>query len=161
MKILGLIIIFSVFTFLGFSKAKDSVSALEDMKRAEFLLKNIVFCLKKENMPINRIFENCIIECDGKTKEFLCSVSLKNLNSIDLIAKKTGFCENKKVNCVLSEAFSVLGKYSAEHQISEIEFCRKKINGIYEKSENDFLSKSKLFRYFGVLAGLFFVILLL
>ena len=112
-------------------------------------------------MPINRIFENCIIECDGKTKEFLCSVSLKNLNSIDIIAKKTGFCENKKVNCVLSEAFSVLGKYSAEYQISEIEFCRKKINGIYEKSENDFLSKAKLFRYFGVLAGLFFVILLI
>ena len=161
MKILGLIIIFSIFTFLGFSKAKDSVSALEDMKRAEFLLKNIIFCLKRENMPINRIFENCIIECDGKTKEFLCSVSLKNLNSIDNIANKTGFCVNKKVNGVLSEAFSVLGKYSAEHQISEIEFCRKKINGIYEKSENDFLSKAKLFRYFGVLAGLFFVILLI
>ena len=76
MKILGLIIIFSVFTFLGFSKAKDCVLDNEDMKRAEFLLKNIVFCLKKENMPINRIFENCIIDCDGKTKEFLCSVSL-------------------------------------------------------------------------------------
>ena len=161
MKILGLIIIFSIFTFLGFSKAKDSVSALEDMKRAEFLLKNIIFCLKRENMPINRIFENCIIECDGKTKEFLCSVSLKNLNSIDNIANKTGFCVNKKVNGVLSEAFSVLGKYSAEHQISEIEFCRKKINGIYEKSEKDLLSKAKLFRYSGVLAGLFFVILLI
>ena len=54
MKILGLIIIFSVFTFLGFLKAKDSVSALEDMKRAEFLLKNIIFCLKRENMPVKK-----------------------------------------------------------------------------------------------------------
>ena len=161
MKILGLAIIFSVFTFLGFSKAKDCVSALEDIKRVEFLLKNIVFCLKRENMPVNRIFGNCILDCDEKTKKFLYSVSLKNLNAIDIIAIKTEFCKNKKANCVLSEAFSVLGKYSAEHQIAEIEFCRKKINGIYEKNENDFLSKAKLFRYFGVLAGLFFVILLI
>ena len=161
MKILGLIIIFTVLTILGFSKAKDCISSLEDMKRAEFLLKNIVFCLKKENMPVNRIFDSCILECDGKTKDFLLSVSLKNLNNIGIISEKTGFCSDKKVNSVLEEVFSVLGKYSAEHQITEIEFCRKKISGIYEKSEKDFLSKAKLFRYSGVLAGLFFVILLI
>ena len=161
MKVLGLIIIFLSFSFLGFSKANNCVSALADMKRAEFLLKNIIFCLKRENMPINRIFENCALECDKKTKDFLCSVSLKNLSDIEILADKIGFCRNKKVNSVLRDAFSVLGKYSAEHQISEIEFCRKKISNIYEKSEADFLSKAKLFRYSGILAGLFFVILMI
>ena len=161
MKSLGIVILFSSFTFLGFSEAKKCILALESIKRTEFLLKNIVFCLKKENMAVNKIFENCICECDEKTKLFLESFSFRSSQSIDFIARKSEFCLLSEVNSVLQEAFSVLGKYPAEHQISEIEFCRKKIGNIYEKREKDFLSKAKLFRYSGVLAGLFFTVMLI
>ena len=161
MKALGIVILFTAFSFFGFIKAQNCISALEDIKRAEFLLKNIVFCLKKENMTVNKIFENCILECDEKTKIFLKSVSFENFQNIGALAAESGFCSFPEVNFVLYEAFSVLGKYSAEHQISEIEFCRKRIGNIYEKNEKSFLSKAKLFRYFGVLAGLFFAVLLI
>ena len=62
-------------------------------------------------------------------------------------------------NYILKEAFSVIGRYSAEDQISEIEFCRKKLNEIYLKNENEFRSKSKLSKSFGVLAGAFLIII--
>ena len=161
MKYIGIAILFSAFSFLGFSEAKKCILAIESIKRAEFLLKNIVFCLKKERMTVNKIFENCICECDEKTKAFLESFSFRNSQNIDFIAQKSEFCLLPEVNSVLQEAFSVLGKYSAEHQISEIEFCRKKIGNIYEKREKDFLSKAKLFRYSGILSGLFFAVMLI
>ncbi|MBR3962908.1 MAG: stage III sporulation protein AB [Oscillospiraceae bacterium] len=159
MKIFGLALLFSAFLYSGFFIGSRYISALKEIERSGNLLKNIIFCLKKENMTVSKIFETCSLESDGETKNFILSLSPKNFDNIEILSAKTNFCKVKSANRILQEAFSVLGKYSADEQLSEIEFCRKKLINLYEKSEEPFKSKAKLFRYFGILAGAFFVII--
>ena len=161
MKFYGLILLFSAFSLVGFLKANSYLSSLKDIKRAEFLIKNIGMCIKKENMSVGKIFEICSLECDEKTKIFLDSISPKDFGNVIFFSQKSNFCKDKTANRILQEAFLVLGKYSAAEQLSELEFCRKKANELYSKSENDLLSKAKIFKYSGILAGIFLVIILI
>lgn len=159
MKLAGLIFLFCSASLCGFFTGNRYINMLKDISRAENLLKNIVLCLKKEKMTVYEILENCSLLCDSKTKMFLSKLSPKTFYDADFLSNENKFCSEKNVNYILKEAFSVIGRYSAEDQISEIEFCRKKLNEIYLKNENEFRSKSKLSRSFGVLAGAFLIII--
>ena len=161
MKFFGLILLFSAFSLVGFLKANSYLSSLKDIKRAEFLIKNIGLCIKKENMSVGKIFEICSLECDEKTKIFLDSISPKDFGNVIFFSQKSNFCKDKTANRILQEAFLVLGKYSAAEQLSELEFCRKKLLNLYEKSEDSLKNKAKLFRSLGVLCGMLFVIILI
>ena len=159
MKILGLLLLFGSASFSGFLIANNFVSYLKDVKRVEDFIKNIILCLKKENMTLMKIFETCSNLSDSKTKDFIKSISPKDFDKIHFMAKESGFCKNKSALLILQEAFSVLGKYSLSEQISELEFCRKKASELYSKSEKDLLSKAKIFKSSGILAGTFLVII--
>lgn len=159
MKTLGLLLLFGSTSFSGFLIANNFVSYLKDIKRIEDFIKNIILCLKKENMTLMKIFETCSNLSDSKTKDFIKTISPKDFDKIHFMAKESGFCKNKSALLILQEAFSVLGKYSLSEQISELEFCRKKANELYSKSEKDLLSKAKIFKSSGILAGTFLVII--
>lgn len=161
MKIFGLLLLFGSASFSGFLIANNFVSYLKDIKRVECFIKNIILCLKKENMTVIKIFETCSGLSDSKTKDFIESISPKDFDKIQIPAKESDFCKNKSALLILQEAFGVLGKYSLSEQICELEFCRKKANELYSKSEIDLLSKAKIFKYSGILAGTFLVIILI
>ena len=161
MKILGSLLLFCSAMFSGFWISNSFLSDLKDISRVENFIKNIILCLKKENMTLIKIFETCSELSDSKTKNFIESISPKDFNKIYIPAKESGFCKNKSAVLILQEAFSVLGKYSLSEQICELEFCRKKTNELYSKSENDLLSKAKISKYSGILAGTFLVIILI
>jgi len=160
MKLLGIILIFFSFACGGIISGNRYILFLEEIKRAEMLLKNIIFCLKKERMTVLEILDKCSVLCDEKTKDFLFGITPKNFPEIGKLAEKRNFCSEKNANYILQEAFSVLGKYSAEDQISELEFCRKKLENLYLKNEENFISKARLLKNSGFLAGAFFVIIL-
>ena len=161
MKLFGLLLLFSSAMFSGFWISGNFISDLKDISRVENFIKNIILCLKKENMTLIKIFETCSNLSDSKTKDFIKSISPKDFEKIYVPAKESGFCKNKAANLILQEAFDVLGKYSLSEQICELQFCRKKANELYSKSENDLLSKAKISKYSGILAGTFLVIILI
>lgn len=160
MKITGLIFIFAAFSATGFYFSEKYISLLNDIKRADLFLKNLIFGIKCEHMTVYEIFKEIIKNCDKKTKNFLSDISPENFEKISEYSEKSGFCKNKTANSILEEAFFVLGKYSASEQEPELEFCRGKLKALYEKNEHDFLSKAKLSKSFGILSGLFAVIVL-
>lgn len=161
MKFFGLILVFLSATFLGLLFANKYISCLKDMKRVEFLLKNIILCLNKENTAVVEILKNCAKISDKETEKFLSSVSPEEFDMIAKVSDSNGFCSDKITNMILQEAFSVLGKYDASEQIKELEFCRKKVSELYEKNENALISKAKLSRCFGILLGAFLVIVMI
>lgn len=161
MKCLGLAFIFISIVSLGFFTANHYIYRLKEIKRVEFLLKNIILCLKKENTTIPMMFKNCSDICDSETSKFLSEILPNKFNNIGALAYENGFCSNKITNLILQEAFSVLGRYPTNEQITEIEFCRKKINELYLKNEEKYISQAKLSRYFGILLGAFFIIILI
>lgn len=161
MRILGILFILFSVSFTGFEIGNRYLSELNGIKRAERFLKNIILCLENENMTLREIFENSVILCDGKTKEFVSELNKNGKSDICEKALKTGFCKNKTAALVLEEVFSVLGKYSSEKQIREISFCRNKLNNLYNQNEDILRSKSKLAKISGILAGAFFAIILI
>ncbi len=161
MKYLGLVFLFLSTASMGFFVSNHYICRLKEIRRSEILLKNIILCLKKENTTVPLIFKNCSDICDNETAKFLSEILPDNFSNINALAVKNGFCSNKITNIILQEAFSVLGRYPTNEQITEIEFCRKKMNEFYSKNEEKFISQAKLSRSFGILLGAFFVIILI
>lgn len=161
MKLFGICFILFSFSAIGFFFGNGYISMLKDMKRAELLVKNIILFLKNENMTVSEIFENCINFGDRETKLFLSELQKNRCSDISFLAEKSGFSKNKTVNFLLEEIFFVLGKYSTEEQIRELEFCRSKIINLFEKEESDFKAKAKLFKSMGILSGIFISILII
>lgn len=160
MKLLGGIMIFSAIAFSGFYSGEIYRKRLLSIAKAENLIKKIVLLLKKENMALPEMFSILSAE-DEITGDFLKKAEENRFCRIGEAAEESGFCKIDSVNSVLAEAFSVLGKYSADEQISEIEISRKKINDIYEKSKEPLLKKAGLIKKCGVLLGAFVLILIL
>ena len=57
MKILGILFLFFSISFMGFYIAEKYLSEIRDLKRTEFLIKNILLGLESENMTVYEIFE--------------------------------------------------------------------------------------------------------
>ena len=160
MKLVGIVMIASALSAGGFFAGEKYFSVLKGIDRADKLLGNIILGLQSERMTIEEIFENAVKTGDETTKNFIENLSPQETGNAAKIAYECGFCKNDTANSILSEAFFVLGRYSAEEQVKEIEFCRRKLKNLYEKSEEPFLMKAKLARYSGVLAGIFAAIVL-
>lgn len=160
MKIIGAILILSASLYSGFIMADRFINKLKSMKRAENLLKNVILALRKENMTVSEIFGYASFY-DGNTGVFLEEIIRNRFSDIGKTAKECGFCSDVSVNRIIAEAFSVLGKFSAEEQIKEIEFCRERINGIIEKKEEQLTAKANLCRKAGIISGVFFLIIFL
>lgn len=160
MKILGIAFVFSATSFAGFFAGERYLSMLKGIKRAESFIANVILGLQSERQTLTEIFESTANSCDEQTKKFIDMLDLKSLGDASKKASEYGFCSEKTANSILSEAFFVLGKYSAAEQIKELEFCRSKLASLYEKSEENFRSKAKLSGYSGVLAGIFLAIIM-
>ena len=158
MKTAGLILIFSALASTGFYFSEKYLSLLNDIKRTENFVKNLLLGIKSEHMTIYEIFNEINRMGDKKTKKFLTELSPEKFEKISEYSEKCGFSKNETANSILEEAFFVLGKYSASEQETELEFCRNKLKTLYEKSESDFRSKAKLSKSFGILSGIFAVI---
>ena len=159
MKTAGLFFIIFSFSATGFYLSSRCLSILEDIKRAEIFIKNIILFLKNENMTVDEIFKNCIEFGDSKTKNFLNEVKKNNFKNIAYLSEKNNFSKNRTVNLILEEIFLILGKYPAEEQIKEFEFSRLKLQDLLKKEEPDLVSKSKLCKNSGILLGFLISIL--
>lgn len=159
MKTAGLFFIIFSFSATGFYLSSRYLSILEDIKRAEIFIKNIILFLKNENMTVDEIFKNCIEFGDSKTKNFLNEVKKNNFKNIAYLSEKNNFSKNRTVNLILEEIFLILGKYPAEEQIKEFEFSRLKLQDLLKKEEPDLVSKSKLCKNSGILLGFLISIL--
>ncbi len=161
MKLLGIIMVLISASGVGFYIGSKYISVLKGIKRAENFIGSIILELKNERLTLSQMFENAAALGDMSTQSFIKNLSFQNLNNISKIALESGFCPDESALAVLNEAFSVLGKYSAADQITELEFCKNKLHSIYEKNEENLLAKAKLSRSFGILSGIFFAIILL
>lgn len=159
MKTAGLFLLFLSVCSAGFLISNDYILILKEARRTEELLKNFLIGIRSENISLSEIFEKISDSCDSKTKEFIKNLNYKDFQKIDSYILKSGFCKNRTIINILSKAFSILGRYSASEQISEIESCIALVQAFYEKNEDEILSKSKLFKSFGILMGLLAVIL--
>ncbi len=160
MKIIGIIIVFITVSLLGIFAAQKQLSVLKSIKRTEGFIGKLLLCIKNKHMTIDEMFDFIKKDCDMSTEIFLNNISSKEIQNASSIAKKCGFSEDKTVLSIISEVFSVLGKYSADEQISEIELCRQKLLSLYEKNETDLKIKAKLAINSGFLLGSLAVILL-
>ena len=79
MKIIGIVLLFSSITFFGFYISEKYISITKDIKRADFLIRNILLGLESENMTVCEIFEFAKNSGDKKTRIFLDSLSPKDL----------------------------------------------------------------------------------
>ncbi|MBR3610687.1 MAG: stage III sporulation protein AB [Oscillospiraceae bacterium] len=161
MKLIGIVMIISACSFLGFIAAQKYDGMLKDIKRSEMLIRNIIFCLKNEHMSIRDIFDYICESADEKTKNFLEALSPGYFENIGETALNCGFCKNSEALAVLSGAFAVLGKYSAKDQIRELEHCREKLILIYENNCENLKNKAKFSRKAGMITGLFAAVILL
>lgn len=150
MKFFGMIFIFSAFVMTGFYAGEKNTSALKDMESAHCFIKNILICLKNEHMTISKIFDFASNYGDDRTKNFIKQYK---------IDKSKNFCSSKEVNDIINEVFFVLGKYSIDDQLREIEFCREKLKNLYDSNIKKQTEKAKLCRRFGILFGFLSVIL--
>ena len=66
MKLFGLLLLFSSAMLSGFWISSGFLSDLKDISRIENFIKNIILCLKKENMTLIKIFETCSDISDSK-----------------------------------------------------------------------------------------------
>ncbi len=161
MKLVGLVAVLIAAGAAGFYAGDKYLSVLKGIKRTDRLISQIILGLQSEHQTLGEIFENASENGDLSTKNFLQNISVSNLAEGAKIAKKCDFCRDKTAIAILSEAFGILGKYSAEQQIEELNFCRNKLRALYENSEEQILAKAKLSRCFGILAGAFIFIMLI
>ncbi|MBQ7874841.1 MAG: hypothetical protein IJ306_06780 [Oscillospiraceae bacterium] len=159
MKLFGITMIFAAAAAAGFLAEEKYLSMLKGIKRAENLMVNFILGLKSERLTLSEIFENAVSSGDEKTKRFIMNIPLQKLEDAPEISEKCGFCNDRTANSILGEAFCMLGKYSADEQISELEFCRNRFRSLYEKNEEPYKMKAKLSRYAGILSGIFFAII--
>ncbi len=161
MKILGLLMVLVSACGIGFYIGEKYISQLKGVKKAEKLVGNIILGLQSERLTLSEIFENIAVSGDLSTQSFIENLSFNNLSTVSKTAEESGFCCDKEAILILNEAFSVLGKYSAEEQIKELLFSREKLKRLYEKNEEDIKNKAKLSRCSGALAGVFIFIVLI
>ena len=161
MKLIGLAIIFIAAAYGGFYIGDKYRFVLNGIKRAENLLGTIVFGIQNERVPLSELFNNIASNGDKQTNEFMRNIELRHLDKAQIIAEQCGFCNDKTAIAILSEAFSILGKYSAAEQIKELEYCRNKLRAHYEKIREPFLIKIKLSRYSGIFTGILLSIILI
>lgn len=159
MKLIGISMIISACSLLGFAVAKEYNSVLNGINRAEKLIKTIIFCLHNEHMSIPEILSYIYSVGDNKTKNFIENIEFSSLGNIEETAIKCGFCKDETANSILREVFSVIGKYSAKEQIAELEFCRNKLNRLYENNAEIIKNKAEFSRRFGILAGIFIAVI--
>lgn len=159
MKIFGAFFILISAFFTGNFIGEIYIKKLDGMKRAEALTKKIILALRKENMTVPEIFDLAGTD-DMKTKIFLNKITENRFSDIEKTSLECGFCTDNNTNLLLSDVFSVLGKYSADEQIKELEFCRERISEIIRKSEEPFKSKAKLYKQAGIIFGFFILIII-
>ena len=161
LKTLGIIFVFSAFVFCGFYFSRKELAVLKSIKRAEQFLYNIILCVQNEHMTVIDIFKTAEKSGDAATKAFLQNIDINHLEDAPKAAETSGFSANKTVTEVLCEVFFVLGRYSAEEQIKEISFCRKKLLQLYEKNKDVSENKAKLCIYIGFFCGISAVVILI
>ena len=161
MKMLGIFLIVFSCSILGFNFRKYFLCYLEDIIRAEKFISNIIIGIKSEKISLKEIFKNNLFNNDKKMLEFTKRLKPSELYKGKEIAMECGFCKNKQALSILSECFSIIGKYSAEEQISELEILRNKLLLLYKNSESEYKSKAKISGFFGILGGIFIALVLL
>lgn len=161
MKALGLVLVFISFFSVGLFFSKRQIFVLKSIKRAEDFLNSILLNLKNEHLTVYELIEKIRRDSDFETKKHLESVTPENLLNFGKSAYSCGFIKNKTAASVFYEAISVLGKYGIDEQTDEIEFCRNKLRSLYEKSEENYKSKARLYAYFGFFGGILAAIFLI
>lgn len=159
MKIAGIILIIISFSYIGYVLGEKQLSVLKEIERTDKILKNIILGLKDKKKTVFEIFDEIKAFSDKETIDFLNSIYKNNGTSIEQKAKETGFCYSSSITSVLEDIFSVLGKYTSDEQISELEFCREKLKNKYSEIKGPAFEKAKLYKYSGILSGIFTAVL--
>lgn len=161
MKAVGIIFIITSFSAFGFYKSQKQLSVLKGIERAEKFLKNVLICLNTEHMTVKEIIENIAKTSDDKTKRFVLCLNDHDLTNSMKTSDLCDFCPSKEAVYIISEAFSVLGKYSLDEQTHEIENCIEKLKNIYRNKEDETKKKAEFSKISGILCGFFAAVLLI
>lgn len=161
MKAAGIIIIITSFSVFGFYISQKQLSVLKGIKRAERFLKSVLICLNSEHMPIKEILEYIAKISDDETKRFvLCLEDYDLINSLKT-ADICDFCPSNEAVDIISEAFSILGKYSVDEQNIELENCIEKLKNVYSNTEETTKNKAAFSKISGILCGFLAAVLLI
>ncbi len=161
MKVIGVIFIFFVFTFLGFYKSYLYFLNLSEIECCRKFLDLILFYLESNCLSVTEIFNN-IEKSDNKVqKKFTEKMkdrlySGKNVSADDI--KKT-LCKDNVSSEILADVLMYLGRCSLAEQIQKIKTGIKNIDRRYNEMFLECKQKAKLASSMGVISGLFVIVI--
>lgn len=169
LKLLGLLFLFVDCVFLGWNQShglKKRLELLEELKRLLLLLSGEIRCGhatlpeaffqvgKKARSPYGEFFIKVSEELNGEVRKPLQEVferQLKNLHSSGL------WKEDLELLLDLGKA---LGYLDLTMQLSTLKLYEDMLDASIQKAAGEYGPKAKMYRYLGVLGGLFLVVLL-
>ena len=161
MKYIGLFIIFCSVSFFGLYRAQKEKNVLKSIKSTESIISTIILCIKNEHATIDDIFSYIKHNSNSSTGIFIDNLTPEKLSNAKEIAKECNFSDDETVLSIISDVFGILGRYSADEQIKELEIAREKLKTYYNSVESDIKTKASLFAKSSLLCGILAVILLI
>ena len=161
MKYIGLFMIFCSVLFIGLNRAQKEKDVLKSIKSTESIVSKMILLIKNEHATTDDILSYIKHNSDLSTRKFIENLSLEKLSHSSKIAKECGFSNDTTVLSVISDVFGILGRYSADEQLKELEIAREKLKTYYNTIESDIKTKASLFAKSSLLCGILAVILLI
>lgn len=161
MKYIGLFIIFCSVSFFGLYRAQKEKNVLKSITAMESIISKMILCIKNEHATIDDIFSYVKCNSDLSTKNLIDNLSPEKLSNARDIAKECCFSNDETVLSIIFDVFGILGRYSADEQIKEMEFAREKLINYHNSIESDIKIKAKLILKSSLLCGILAVILLI
>lgn len=150
-KLLGLLLVFLFFTLIGFYQSYKLTRRRNNLGEILLFLNRMETNIRYRNDDIfTLVFEFA--------EDIL--VPLKNAVDIEGYNKEIQSLPlEKQDKTLLIKFFSGLGSTDIEGQLSHIKLYTEFFNEQYEKSKEDIIKKSKLYRMLGLFSGLAFVVM--
>lgn len=150
-KLFGLLLVFLFFTLIGFYQSYKLTRRRNNLGEILLFLNRMETNIRYRNDDIFTL----VFEC---AEDIL--VPLKNAVDIEgYNGEIQSLPLEKQDKALLTKFFSGLGSTDIEGQLSHIKLYRELFNEQYQKSKEDIIKKSKLYRMLGLFSGLAFVVM--
>lgn len=159
-----LIFILIICSYIGFSKSKEYIERVEELKKYENALNMFKAKIEFTYAPIKEIFEN-ISKSVYQNQNNIFKMTIENLKYKDISEVWVNSIENYEGNLnkedkeIIKMFGKLLGKTDKDGQISEIKLSQNFIEAQIEKAENDKLKNVKLYRSLGIIVGLGIIVI--
>lgn len=163
MKVIGVIFIFFVFTFLGFYKSYLYFLNLSEIECCRKFLDLILFYLESNCLSVTEIFNNIKKSGNKEQKDFTEKIKdrLYNGKNVSVDDIKKTLCKDNVSSEILSEVLMYLGRCSLTEQIQKIKTGIKNIDRRYNEMLSECKQKAKLAASMGIISGLFVIVIMI